>query len=397
LKKETTMHPAHAPFHSNPTRRGALGALAAGVAAAWSPFALAQAGGELVWHSIVCATGPGSFYGVAVRQGTDLALEEINAAGGLHGQKIRAEHIDDASNPAEAANIARRISGDARLVLLNTITSVSAVALPLLNQLKIPTAGPQISVPKFVQENRTYTFSFFPDNSKGAGAMVKAWMQDQKLSSVLVVEDQADIPSKTQSELAQKLIVANGGTVAEVVNVSTGAVNFAPVISRIRSLKPSGVYISTLSNDAAGLLGEMRKSGVKAARAMSIASYNPTALAGVGSGADGLYTYVYFLASAEGGPDAVAFAQAFKKKFGTDPVMQSALAYAMTKAIAAQLAAGKPLTGELQAQRDQIRDSLAAIKSYHGPFGTVSMSADGIVQIDPIILVYKDGKPTRRR
>lgn len=372
-----------------------LGALALSFASLQLP---AQAQNTFLVHSIVSATGPGSFYGVATRQGTDLAVEEINGAGGIGGQMIRVEHIDDASNPAEAANIARRISGDARLVLLNTITTVSAVVLPVLNQLKIPAAGPQISVPRFVQENRPYTFSFFPDNSKGAEAMVKAWMQDQKISSVLIVEDQADIPSHTQAQMAENLITANGGKVIEVVNVSTGSVNFSPVISRIRSLKPSGVYISTLGNDAAGLLGDIRKAGLKVPRAMSIASYNPTAIAAAGTGADGLYTYVYYLPSAEGGPEALSFREAFKKKFGTEPVMQSALAYAMMKTIAAQLSKmGNLAGGDLQTQRDRIRDALAGVKSFSGPFGTVSMNADGVVQIDPIILVYQDGKAVRRR
>ena len=78
--------------------------------------------------------------------------------------------------------------------------------------------------------------------------------------------------------------------------------------------------------------------------------------------------------------------------------MQSALAYAMMKTIAVQLNTVKDLNqGDLQAQRDRIRDALAAIKSYRGPFGDVSMNADGIVQIEPVILVYKDGKVTRRK
>ncbi len=378
------------------TRRAALTGLTATAALLQVP-AWAQGQGEFVIHSIVSATGPGSFYGVAVRQGTDLAIEEINKAGGIGGVKLKAEHIDDASNPAEAANIARRVSSEAKLVLLNTITTVSAVALPLLNQLKIPAAGPQISVPKFVQENRPYTFSFFPDIGKGAESMIKAWMKDNKVSTVLVVEDQADIPSRSQGEMAKKIIAANGGRVVETINVSTGSVNFSPVISRIRAAKPSAVYISTLSNDAAGLLGEMRKANVQVPRAMSIASYNPAALAGAGTGANGLYSYVYYLASAEGGPDSVAFAQAFKEKFGSEPVMQSALAYAMMKTIAAQLAGARLGQGDLQAQRDRIRDSLAAVKSFKGPFGTVSMNADGIVQIEPIIVVFKDGHATRRK
>ena len=386
------------PGRAHYIHRSAIVAFAALAIAVTGTQNSAQAQSGLVIHSIVSATGPGSFYGVAVRQGTDLAVEEINKAGGIGGQMVKVEHLDDASNPAEAANLARRVSSDARLVLLNTITTVSAVALPLLNQLKIPTAGPQISVPRFVQENRPYTFSFFPDITKGAETMVKAWMQDQKVSSVLIIEDQADIPSRTQSEMAKKLITANGGMVAEVVNVSTGSVNFSPVISRIRSLKPSGVYISTLANDAAGLLGEMRKADLQAARAMSIASYNPAAIAAAGKGADSLYTYVYYLPSAEGGPEALAFQDSFKKKFGTEPVMQSALAYAMMKTIAAQLGPVKDLAqGDLQAQRDRIRDALGAIKAVKGPFGEVTMNADGIIQIEPIIIVFKDGKAVRRK
>jgi branched-chain amino acid transport system substrate-binding protein len=377
---------------------GLAGASLALVAPFDASFAqAAPSGAPITFHAVVSATGPGAFYGTAARQGTDLAVDEINARGGIKGHPVRVEYLDDATNPAEASNIARRFSTDAQLLILDTITTVSSVILPIANSMKMPAIGPMVAVPKLVRENRPYTFSFFPDMAQGADTMISTWMAKEKVKNVAVVEDRGDVSSKTQSDLAQGLIKKHGGTVVEVINVPTGTVSFAPVISRLRSLKPDGIFVSMLSSDSGGLLSEIGKAGLKQPRAMSIASYTPAAIKAAGSGAEGVYTYLYYLASADMGGDAAAFETSFKKRFGSAPIMQSALAYQMMNVVGRQLESVDLSMGSLQDRREKIRTAIAGIKESHGPLGSVTMESDGVVNVAPIVISIHAGKEERVR
>lgn len=379
-------------------KRGLAGALAlAAFAHLVASSGPASAADVFTINSIVSQSGPGSIYGIATQQGTDLAIVEVNAAGGLQGMKVAVLSVDDASNPANAANIAREMATDSPLVFLNTITTVSAVITPILNQAKVPSVGPQISLPALVTDNRPYIFSFFPNVVEGERALVKTWMAREKIRSVVIVVDQGDIAAKTQAGLAEKFVKENGGSVLETVNISTGSVNFAPVISRIRALKPNGVFISTLANDAAGLLSEIGKSGLKVGRAVTIAAFNPNAIAKAGRGGAGTYSFTYYLPTNEGGPDAVSFARKFRTRYGTAPIMQSALAYGMTKTVLQQLQSVDLKSGSLQERRDRIKDAIAAVHEFSGPFGKLTMGSNGIVIMDPFIVQMENGEPQRRQ
>jgi branched-chain amino acid transport system substrate-binding protein len=375
---------------------GLVAALVSALAAPLTAVAQGSTGSTpITFHAVVAATGPGAFYGTAARQGTDLAVEEINARGGIKGRPIRIEYLDDATNPAEAANIARRFATDAQLLILDTITSVSSVILPIANSMSMPAIGPMVAVPKLVRENRPYTFSFFPDMAQGADMMIATWMATEKVKNVVVIEDRGDVSSKTQSDLAQQLIKKHAGTVVEVINVPTGTVSFAPVISRLRSLAPDGIFVSMLSSDSGGLLSEVGKAGLKQPRAMSIASYTPAAIKAAGAGAEGVYSYLYYLASTDAGGEAAAFEAAFKKKFGSAPIMQSALAYQMMTVVGRQLDNVDLSSGSLQERRERIRTAIAAIRESRGPLGSVTMEPDGVVRIAPILISIKAGKEVR--
>src|SRR3954447_25181194 len=57
-------------------------------------------------------TGPNAAFGAQLKNGTDQAVEDINAAGGILGQKITTSYGDDASDPKQGVSVANKLSGD---------------------------------------------------------------------------------------------------------------------------------------------------------------------------------------------------------------------------------------------------------------------------------------------
>ena len=54
-------------------------------------------------------SGPGTSYGIGIRQGAEMAVKEINAAGGIKGRKLSLVVVDDASNPAQSVTAMQRL------------------------------------------------------------------------------------------------------------------------------------------------------------------------------------------------------------------------------------------------------------------------------------------------
>src|SRR5579871_3352525 len=82
--------------------------LALGLAAAFAGSAAAQ----IKMGMAGPITGPSATEGTQIKNGTDQAVADINAAGGILGQKITLEYGDDASDPKQGVSVANKFAGD---------------------------------------------------------------------------------------------------------------------------------------------------------------------------------------------------------------------------------------------------------------------------------------------
>jgi branched-chain amino acid transport system substrate-binding protein len=122
-------------------RRFGVAALAAATLVLLSAGAGSSAPGGVVWLAEISPlTGPLSFVGVDNRQGVDVAVNEINAAGGINGRRVRVQVFDDGSSPSQAVSHMNKIADDKKyLGIVGSGFSSSGLAVaPIVEREKLP-------------------------------------------------------------------------------------------------------------------------------------------------------------------------------------------------------------------------------------------------------------------
>src|SRR4029079_9361743 len=100
----------------------------------------ASAGGEIVLGHYASMTGSEATFGRSTDNGIQLAVEEINAAGGVNGKKVRVITYDDKGEKAEAGTaVTRLVTKDGVVAVLGEVASgLSLVAAPICQEYQVP-------------------------------------------------------------------------------------------------------------------------------------------------------------------------------------------------------------------------------------------------------------------
>jgi len=244
--------------------------LAAAVAAAAAAFGVVGVApaqqGPIVIGVSTPKTGPLATASEWEMWGVDLAIEEINASGGLLGRKVEAMVLDNKCNPSEAVNVANKLV-EAKVVAIEgahcssphlaTMKIIAEAHIPMVtgiasNQQITDLAGPG---------RNEYAFRISP----GDGAMMDtlgAYIKDRKLfKTVAVVAEDTDFGRGGAD--AFKAVAAKDGI--EVVSSdfhAQGAPDFTSILTRLQQRKPDGIAIFQTSTDAINFLRQAMQIGL---------------------------------------------------------------------------------------------------------------------------------------
>ena len=145
---------------------------AAGLAAAASLISCNRGGdGGIKVGEFASLTGKEATFGISSHEGTQLAIEEINAAGGVLGKKIELLTEDNQSKAGEPANVVNKlISRDGVVAVLGEVASSRSLeAAPICQQNKIPMISPASTNPKVTEDGRLYFPRLFHRSVSGDG------------------------------------------------------------------------------------------------------------------------------------------------------------------------------------------------------------------------------------
>src|SRR6185503_11225932 len=157
-------------------------------------------------------TGKEATFGQMSHHGTELAIQELNAAGGLLGRKIQLVHEDDQSKAGEPATVVKKlISRDQVVAVLGEVASSRSLeAAPICQQNKIPMISPASTNPA-VTKTGDYIFRVcFTDSFQGA-ALANFAQQELKAKKVAVLTDVKSDYSKGLAANFKEKYLANGG------------------------------------------------------------------------------------------------------------------------------------------------------------------------------------------
>jgi len=332
-------------------------------------------------------TGKEAAFGQSSHRGTLVAIDDINAGGGVLGKKIKLVYEDDLSKPGESATIASKlISRDKVVAILGEVASGRSLeAAPICQQNHVPMISPSSTNPK-VTEVGDYIFRVcFTDPFQGR-LMANFARNSLKINRVAILTDVASPYSVGLADFFRKPFVAAGGTIVSEQKFSSGDKDFNAQLTAIKAANPEAICVPSYYTEAALIAQQARQLGVTVPLFGGDGWEAPDLITLGGAAVEGTYYSTHY--SSE---DQSPMVQEFVKKYqaknnGEVPDAMAALGYdsAMVLADAIKRAG---TTAE-----PKLRDAIAATKDFVGVTGKTTLDADRNAAKGAVIITVKDGK-----
>lgn len=208
-------------------------------------------------------TGKEATFGISSHEGTLLAVEEINAQGGLLGKKVQLLTEDDLSKAGEPATVVNKlISRDGVVAILGEVASSRSLeAAPICEEAHIPMISPSSTNPK-VTETGDYIFRVcFIDPFQGT-VMANFAGKTLKAKKVAVFTDVKSDYSKGLAKFFKQGFIANGGEVVAELDYNGGDKDFKAELTAIKSANPDAIFIPGYYTDVALICIQAKQLGL---------------------------------------------------------------------------------------------------------------------------------------
>jgi branched-chain amino acid transport system substrate-binding protein len=332
--------------------------------------------------AILSITGAGGVYGPQSRDGMNLAVKQINAAGGVNGVQISLTVKDDASDKAQATQLAQTlIQQDNDVALLGPTLSNSAVgAHPLAEKLKTPilavsttgihivpdcnwTATSQDTTPcKYVFRDSLGEETAIPDN-------IQSYAADKHPKTGVLLVAQDDKFSSDGGTIVQKTVGQYGITLLKTIKFNKADADLAPYVTTAVQLHPDVIFITSLGGIPAKIMTEARKQNWSGQFLGGNGFNTATVSAQAGAAGKGAQSAsAWYIGNTF--PSNADFVSAYKAEYNKDPDQFAAQGYAAIKILADAASRANLSFSDIAGDRNKLRDAMEMvnIQTPLGPF-----------------------------
>ena len=240
----------------NPKRVGALVAVGMLVAV---PAAFAQ--NTIVLPNIIELSGGGATVGTNWKNGVDLAIAEVNAAGGILGKKVESTNVDTQTNPGVARAAIQKALDDKPLVIFGPIYSGSVKATMQL------TADAEVAqiiggeAGDLTAQGSKYIFRTSFGQNVSMPKLANYLRDGEKAKSVAVVYVNNDFGKGGRDAIIKELGSRNIKVAADV-STEAGQADFAADVIKLKSANADAIFIYLNEEESARFLREAKKQGL---------------------------------------------------------------------------------------------------------------------------------------
>ena len=342
-----------------------------GDSAAAAPFKIGVAGPM---------TGQYATYGASHKAGAELAMEELNAAGGVNGGEVSLSIGDDLGDPKEAVLVAQKFIDDSELVVVDG-HQFSGATIAAAG--KYQPAGLTMITPSATQPDITDMGDFIwricmTDAVQGKG-LADYSVATLGLKNVAIMYDNSDY-GRGLADAYDAGIKAAGGTIVEKQQYSTGDTDFKAQLTKIKGANPDLIFLSGYYPEGSKIAQQAKELGMDV-QMLGSDGYASDELPKLGGAAvEGMLVSTFFDYTKDD-PAVQKFVEAYKAKYkGANPDWFVANSYDVVMLAAA--AATKAGSND----RTAINDALGSIGTYQGISGPITFDENGDV-IKPLSIV----------
>ncbi len=377
-----------------PSRRGFLLALAfaATIASGCKPADSSasdheNATGPIKVGEYASLTGSEAAFGQSSHRGTQLAVAEINQAGGVLGRPVELITEDNQSKAGESATIVKKlISRDKVVAVLGEVASGRSLeAAPICQAAGIPMVSPSSTNPKVTEVGDHVFRVCFIDPFQGQ-LLADFAKRTLKARRVAILSDVSAPYSVGLAEFFRKAFTEGGGEIVAEQKYASRDKDFRAQLTAIKAGAPDAIFVPGYYTEAGLIVTQARQLGLTIPIFGGDGWEAPELIQIAGSALENTYYSTHYSPEADD-PNVRAFVKAFQAMYNGDtPDAMAALGYdsAMVLFDAIKRAGSTDPA--------KIREALAATKDYPCVTGKTTLDAQRNATKSAVIITVKDGK-----
>jgi len=337
---------------------------------------------------IMNTSGPAAHLGIVGLKGIQLAVEELNKAGGISVggkmHKVELINYDDKCSAKDAVTVTERlINSDKVPAIIGPVCShATLAAMELTEKNKIPMISMFSASMKITSLGYKYIFRTGPQAAMQVETITRYAMEDLKVKKMALI-GRNDAWSKSVADQMKKRVEARGGKMVATEFYELGSTDFYSILMKVKMANPEFIYMNSLTEDGSMLLKQARELGIKAILASTDELANEKAMKLSGKAIEGLYTY---LITGPSKPYQKKYEEMYEKKYGEQSLTMDKGGWDAVMVIADAM----KRAGSLDPVA--IRDALSKTKKFPGMKATLSFSESGQATSDMYAGQIRNGK-----
>ena len=361
----------------------------------WAALAIAVLGCEQSKPGrigvITAITGSQQAFGQAHERGFDIALEEINAAGGVLGKPLEIVKYDDQSKPDIAAQgVAKLVDQDKVSALIGSYSSESTKSIvPLVARRGVPLLMPTATADNVLENTEGWSFRLCSGATDYANAIVGFFKDIGLPTGIAIIYENTNF-GQANGAAMKKAATAAGIPIAADESYTAKSPSYTAMLQKVKEKNPDAIYFASYLLDATALMHQSRQVDLNprfytaAGTGFSTAEF-PTEEKGAGKDAEYTISVTQWAPESKW-PGSKEFTEKFKARYGIIPAYHAVQAYTALKVMAEAVKKAGKWDGAA------IRDALKNIDLPETTFGPVKFDARGQNQHQVLVTQIQKGK-----
>ena len=332
-------------------------------------------------------TGPLAFLSQQYLQGMKAAVEVVNKAGGVGGDRMLELVVRDHKGvPSEAVAVTKRLIEEdkAAIVDIDLPSTVAIAAEAVTKESKVPQIAGFTFAPAAVQQGNTFFFRACTTSDLIGDALAQSIVADKNNQTIAMLAPNDDYGRSAIKSMSEAIARSGGPKVVYAEYYERTQSDFSAVLLKMKSLNPDSLFIDVRWPASLTVLKQMVEVGLKKPLFSSVNFYNAKLAEQAGPLLEGAQLSVAW-APVFTDPASVEFIKAYEAIFKQAPDDSASLGWTTTMVAAQALKAAGP-----GSDSEALRKALSNV-DYKGPQGTVKFDAKGDASVAAHVLRFKDG------
>lgn len=313
----------------------------------------AQGGEETIRIGVVTAlSGNLAPIGQHIRQGLEMAANEINENGGVDGRQIELIIEDSQGNPTAAVNAVSKIMPQIHVLHGPLTTSEVLAVMPLIEEAQKPDLTNSASAPEITHSGNPYMFRLHVSEGTQAAQLVSYAVDELAFSRFAILHDSSDYGRGGMQALVDELAAHDLGAIA-IETFTSGDVDFSSQLLSISEADPEAIFVWGFVNEDARIAIQMDELGIGATMMINNVVTNPQLLDLAGAAANGMVGVVPAVPD-QSQPRVAEFWEKYQELYDVEPALHAYESYDAMYVIADAISRAGTLDG------NAIRDALSA-------------------------------------